>query len=219
MKKLLIFDLDGTLLNTLTDLTNAVNFALDKYHYESKSEEYVRKAIGNGVAILISRCLENGMDNPFYTDCLNTFREYYRKHYLDNTKPYENMRKALMDLKKYGYKLAVVTNKIDSIAKELINHYFKGLFEMIQGDTKTLEKKPSPDMVNHVLEKLSINREDACYIGDTNIDYDTAYNSKMDVLLVTYGYRTREELKNLYDVDMVNTPLEISEYFKNTTRK
>ena len=217
MKKLLIFDLDGTLLDTLSDLANSVNFALEEYHLEKKSKEYVRKSIGNGVAMLIARCIPNGLDNPMYQEILATFRNHYFSHYLDNTVPYKGIEITLQKLKENGYLLAVVSNKIDRITKDLIVHFFPGVFEVIQGDTSTLNKKPHPDMVNHVLETLNVDRKDACYIGDTNVDYETACNSKMDVLLVTYGYRTREEMKE-YNITApyVDSPLEIANYFIKT---
>lgn len=214
MKKLLIFDLDGTLLNTLTDLTNSVNFALRSFDMEEKSKEFVRKAIGNGVAKLIARCIDNGEDNPKYFDILSCFRNHYKDHHLDNTVPYFNMEEVLRELKDYGYLLAVVSNKIDVITKNLINHYFPNTFSIIQGDTKTLNKKPHPDMVNHVLKELKIDKEDTCYIGDTNVDYETAINSGIDVLLVTYGYRTKEEMKEYkYSAPSVDSVKEISHYF------
>lgn len=214
MKKLLIFDLDGTLLDTLSDLANAVNFALEEYHLEKKSKEYVRKSIGNGVSMLIARCIPDGLDNPKHEDILATFRHYYFDHYLDNTIPYKGMKDTLIKLKEYGYQLAVVSNKIDRITKDLITHFFPDVFDAIQGDMSSLKKKPHPDMVNHVLETLRVDRKDACYIGDTNVDYETAINSKLDVLLVTYGYRTKEEMEEYHIIaPRVDSPKEILEYF------
>ena len=214
MKKLLIFDLDGTLLNTLADLTNSVNFSMEKYHLEKKSQEYVRKAIGNGVFILIARCIPNGVDNPKHKEILDCFRNHYFSHYLDNTVPYDGMVDTLNKIKEAGYKLAVVSNKIDRVTKDLINHFFPGIFLVAQGDISSLNKKPHPDMVNHVLGELKIDRKDACYIGDTNVDYETATNAKMDVLLVTYGYRTKEEMES-YNISApsVETPQGIANYF------
>ena len=214
MKKLLIFDLDGTLLDTLSDLANAVNFALEEYHLEKKSKEYVRKSIGNGVSMLIARCIPDGLSNPKHEEILATFRNYYFDHYLNNTIPYKGMENTLIKLKEYGYQLAVVSNKIDRITKDLITHFFPDVFDAIQGDTSSLKKKPHPDMVNHVLETLRVDRKDACYIGDTNVDYETAINSKLDVLLVTYGYRTKEEMEE-YNISAprVDSPKEILEYF------
>ena len=215
MKKLLIFDLDGTLLNTLRDLSSAVNYALETFCYEKKSEEHVRKSIGNGVAVLISRCLPNGFDNPHYEEVLKTFRNYYSNHYLDNTLPYENMGDTLLNLKKKGYLLAVVSNKINAISNDLINHFFPNIFSIVQGDTKEMKKKPDAEMGNHVLDVLKIDRKDAIYIGDTNVDYETAINSKMDVLLVTYGFRNQEEM-DVYNIncERVDSVEELYRFFK-----
>lgn len=214
MKKLLIFDLDGTLLDTLSDLANSVNFALEEYHLEKKSREYVRKSIGNGVSMLVARCIPDGLDNPKHKEILATFRNYYSEHYLDNTVPYKGIKETLLKLKENGYILTVVSNKIDRITNDLISHFFPNMFEVIQGDTPTLNKKPHPDMVNHVLSKTGISKKDACYIGDTNVDYETAVNSKLDVLLVTYGYRTKEEMEEYkIDAPRVDSPEEILEFF------
>ena len=214
MKKLIIFDLDGTLLDTLTDLTNSVDFALKQFGYEQKSKEYVRKAIGNGVAVLISRCIDGGKENPYYQNVLDCFKKHYEEHYLDNTVPYGGMKGLLITLKSNHYSLAVVSNKIDFITKNLINHFYPNLFDYIQGDVKELKKKPHPDMVNRVLKELHHRRSSACYIGDTNVDYETAVNAKMDVVLVTYGYRTKEELKE-YNINapIVDSVHKISHYF------
>ena len=214
MKKLLIFDLDGTLLDTLMDLTNSVNFALKQFGYKEKSKEFVRKAIGNGVAILIARCIENGKDNSNYQNVLNCFRSHYKEHYFDNTIPYDGMKDLLIALKSKRFSLAVVSNKIDFIAKSLINHFFPNIFDYVQGDVSELKKKPHPDMVNHVLKELHRRRQSVCYIGDTNVDYETAVHAKMDVLLVTYGYRAKEEMKE-YNISapMVDSVKEIGHYF------
>ncbi|MBO4668329.1 MAG: HAD family hydrolase, partial [Bacilli bacterium] len=156
---------------------------------------------------------ENGKDNSNYQDVLDCFRNHYKDHYLDNTVPYAGM-KGLLIMLKHHYSLAVVSNKIDFITKKLINHFFPNLFDYIQGDIKELKKKPHPDMVNHVMKELHRRRKSVCYIGDTNVDYETAMNARIDVLLVTYGYRTKEEMKeyniNAPTVDSIDG---ISHYF------
>ena len=124
MIRLIAFDLDGTLLDTLDDLTNAVNYGLSSFGYEQKDKEYVRKAIGNGVRILISRCLPNGKENKDYPKVLEAFTNHYHKHYNDNTKPYDGVKDTLKKLKKENYLLAVITNKLDFIAKDLISFHF-----------------------------------------------------------------------------------------------
>ena len=124
------------------------------------------------------------------------------------------MGDTLLNLKKKGYLLAVVSNKINAISNDLINHFFPNVFSIVQGDTKEMKKKPDPEMVNHVLDVLKIDRKDAVYIGDTNVDYETAVNSNMDVLLVTYGFRNKKEMDS-YNItcDRVNTVEEIYQYF------
>ncbi len=213
MKKLIAFDLDGTLLHTLKDLSNAVNHALNYFNYPNKSLEEVRKAIGNGVRVLIQRCIPDGINNPNYQEVLRIFRECYKEHYKDNTLPYNGMLKTLLTLKDKGYKLAVITNKLDYISKDLINYFYPNIFDYIQGDVDGLKKKPDAEMFNHVLKELNINNDEALYVGDTNVDYDFAFNSNVDVILVTYGYRTKKEMDEYhYKVTQIQSPLELLNY-------
>ena len=195
MKKLVIFYFDGTLIDTLEDLKNAVNHALIAQNLPKKSKEHIRISIGNGVNKLVARCLENGEENPIYLTVLNDFRKYYSEHSLDNTFPYPGIDKVLKDLKENNYLLAVCTNKVDSIAKDIMNKYFPNIFDYIQGDVDFLKKKPAKDMVEHILNKLNITKEECVYVGDTNVDEETALNSGVDYIIVNYGYRTIEELK------------------------
>ena len=198
-KKLLVFDLDGTLMNTLKDLNVATNFALKKYNYEPRTLEQTRKDIGNGVAMLIARSIPDGMNNPNYPECLANFKTYYKAHYFENTFPYEKVKETLTILKSKGYLLAVVSNKFDEGAKKLVNYYLPNIFDRIQGSLPELGLgyKPSPDLVNKVLSELNINNKDALYIGDTEVDYQTAVNSNLDVVMVSYGYRDRSFLEDI----------------------
>ena len=193
-KKLLIFDLDGTLINTLEDLNHATNVGLAKYGYPLRTVEQTRNDIGNGVKKLIERSILGGLDNPDYLKVFNEFRSYYISHYFDYSKPYPNTLVTLSLLKKHGYKLAVVSNKFDEGAKKLVTTFFPGIFDVIQGSVENLNYKPHPDLVNKVLKELDIECTGALYIGDTEVDYETAVNSKLEVVLVTYGYRNKEQL-------------------------
>ena len=193
-KRLLIFDLDGTLIDTVGDLNAAVNYALKKYNFEEKTILHTRNAIGNGVAMLIARSIPNGKENPVYAECLETFRDYYSKHLSVHSLPYNGIFDTLVKLKEKGYDLAVVSNKFNEGANELVKYFFKDIFSYIQGINPPLKAKPSSDMVNHVLNILGYKIEEALYIGDTEVDYQTAVNSGLDVVLVSYGYRTREQL-------------------------
>ena len=215
-KKIILFDLDGTLVNTLPDLTSAVNYALNSYSYPSRSLEYVKDAIGDGVETLIKRCLEGGVNNPLYLDILNTFRSYYKEHFLDKSYPYEDVEEVLLYLKKKGYKLGVVTNKIDDLAYKMVNTYFECLFDVVVGDLPTRRKKPHTDMVNVALRKLgSPKKEDVIYIGDSNVDMKTAENADISLILVSYGYRTKQYLDEINDKKhpIIDSFISLKQYF------
>ena len=194
MKKLLIFDLDGTLVDTLVDLKNAVNHALLLNNYPERSLEEIRKAIGNGVAKLVARSIPNGVDNPDYEYTLSEFRKYYSVHSNEYTKPYPYILDTLINLKQQGYLIAVATNKLTDIARPLLNGFYPNIFDYIQGDEPGMDRKPAPMMIETICLKLGVDKKDSFYIGDTNVDMETTENSKVDYVLVTYGYRTKDEL-------------------------
>lgn len=194
-KRLLIFDLDGTLVNTLKDLNAATNYALEKFNYPLRTVEQTRNDIGNGVAKLIERSTPNGVNNPDYPEVLKVFKEYYKEHYFDYSLPYPNIKETLIKLKENGYLLAVVSNKFDEGAKKLVTYFFPNIFDRIQGALPNLNNKPHSDLVNKVLSELDIkNTQEVLYIGDTEVDYQTAVNSNVDCVLVAYGYRNRTQL-------------------------
>ena len=194
MKKLLIFDLDGTLVDTLVDLKNAVNHALLLKNYPERTLEQIRKAIGNGVAKLVARSIPNGTDNPDYESTLSEFRKYYSKHSVDFTKPYPGVHEQLINLKSQGYIIAVATNKLTDISRPLLNGFYPNIFDYIQGDEPGMDRKPAPMMIETICHKFNVDKKDAFYIGDTNVDMETAENSGVDFVLVTYGFRTKDEL-------------------------
>ena len=216
MKKVIIFDLDGTLLDTLSDLQKAVNFALSHFGYPLRSLEQVRKDIGNGVAKLMERSTPNGLNNPNYTKALDIFKEYYGKNYNVFTHAYEGMLDVVKKLKKDGYTVTVATNKIIDVAKELLDIHYPEQFDFIQGDAVGVHKKPHPDMINNIVSHYKVSKNDVLYIGDTNVDEETALNGEVDYVLVTYGYRTIEEIKNSCRcTNLVNTPEELLKYIKS----
>ena len=216
MKKLLIFDLDGTLVDTLVDLKNAVNHALLLKNNPERSLEQIRKAIGNGVAKLVARSIPNGTDNPDYEYTLSEFRKYYSVHSNDFTKPYPGVLNQLINLKSQGYIIAVATNKLTDIARPLLEGFYPHIFDFIQGDEPGMDRKPAPMMVESLCQRFNISKKDAFYIGDTNVDMETAENSGVDYVLVTYGFRTKEELKEQCPgrptIDSID---ELDEYLKS----
>ena len=194
-KKLIIFDLDGTLLDTVNDLKEAVNFSLEKNGETTKTLEHVTKSIGNGVELLIARCLENGFSNPKYQVIFNDFRQYYLSHSDVFTKAYPNVKETIFSLKKLGYFIAVCTNKLHEAAYEMIHKYFGDIFDYILGSKKELNKKPHPDMINDVISNFEgISKQDVLYIGDTDVDVLSAKNANVDYVLVSYGYRNKKAL-------------------------
>lgn len=220
MKKIIIFDLDGTLLDTLGDLKNAVNYALNSKKWPQKTKEEVRLAIGNGVAKLIQRTVPNGVSKDEYESTLETFKMYYGSHYDVETKPYPGLLEMLKKLKQDGFILAVCTNKIQTIANYLVNHFFFGLFDYIQGDEISVPKKPEPHMIDKILNHFSLTNQDAIYIGDTDIDRLTAINSHLEYALVEYGYRTKKELSILCsDSKIISDASELYSWLKTFQKK
>ena len=194
--KTLIFDLDGTILDTLIDLKNAVNHALNFYNLPEKDLEFVRKAIGNGTTILIKRCTPSTLSDEERNKVFDVFKSYYLEHYADYTKPYIGIKEMLTKLKGKAT-LAVVSNKDNDLTDKIINKEFPGLFDIIQGSYLDYPKKPDPYLINKIIKENNIYKEDCLYIGDTNVDKESATNVSLPYLLVNYGYRTKEELEKM----------------------
>ena len=194
--KTVFFDLDGTILDTLEDLKNAVNYALNFYNYPLKDLEFVRKAIGNGTQVLIRRCTPEGIDESSYKEVFNCFKNYYLNHYSDHTRAYVGISDLLESLKG-KCNLIVVSNKDNDLTEKLINKEFPGLFDIIQGSYLDKPKKPDPFLINSIVEAHRLNKKDCLYIGDTDVDKQSALNAGLDYRLVSYGYRTKEELEKM----------------------
>jgi len=192
--KTVIFDLDGTILDTLQDLKNAVNHGLNFYNLPEKDLEFVRKAIGNGTTVLIQRCTPSSISESERNAVFNEFKSYYLAHYADYTKPYPGIKEMLERL--YGQvRLAVVSNKDNDLTSKIIRKEFGNLFDIVQGSYLNHPKKPDPYLINKIIKENNINKEDCLYVGDTNVDKESATNVGLPYLLVNYGYRTKEELE------------------------
>ena len=198
--KTLIFDLDGTILDTLQDLKNAVNHGLNFYNLPEKDLEFVRKAIGNGTTVLIKRCTPSSLNDDERLKVFNVFKTYYLEHYADYTKPYPGIKELLEKLHD-KVRLAVVSNKDNDLTNKIIRKEFGNLFNIVQGSYLDHPKKPDPYLINKIIKENNINKEDCLYIGDTNIDKESATNAGLPYLLVNYGYRTKEELEKMCPED------------------
>ena len=214
MIKALVWDLDGTLLNTIDDLAGSVNFALSKYNLPNKTVAEVKKAVGNGVNKLIERCLENGKNNPHFTQVLETFKEHYSKNSAVKTAPYPEICETLKELKTSGYKLAVVSNKFESAVIELCKKYFPNTFDVIIGETAEIKRKPAPDMLFAALKLLKAQPQEIYFIGDSEVDIQTAQAAQIKCLSALWGFREKDILLASGATNFLTTPKEIFKFLK-----
>ena len=211
MKKIVIFDLDGTLLNTLDDLADSTNYALSKFGYPTRTIEEVRQFVGNGVAKLIERAIPDGKNNSNFEKCLSIFKENYAQNMYNKTAPYNGIIEMLSNLKSKEIKIAVVSNKFDLAVKELCKIYFDKYIDFAAGENEAqgINKKPAPDTVISVLTEFNFAPEDAVYVGDSDVDIMTAKNSHMPCISVTWGFRDEKFLLKSGATILINAPSEI----------
>ena len=205
----IIFDLDGTLLDTLDDLAISTNYALRQMGYAERSREEIRAFVGNGVKKLIERAVPCGTSIEKTEEVLSIFKQYYAEHSDVHTKPYDGILALLDRLIAEGFRIAVVSNKLDSAVKTLCRRYFGDRILVAIGDKEGVAKKPAPDMVHEALAILYAHHFDAVYIGDSDVDVLTAENAKMDCISVTWGFRDEDFLAQSGASHIVHSPSEI----------
>lgn len=204
-----IFDLDGTLLNTLEDLRDSVNYALESAGMPVRSLEQIRKSVGNGIKRLMELVVPDGLENPRFDEVFDTFRSYYGLHCNDKTAPYPHIMELLKELKEKGYQMAIVSNKYYDGVQELKRLYFSDYIPVAIGEREGIRKKPAPDTVLAALEELGSSRERSVYVGDSEVDIATAANTGMDCIAVAWGFRTREEQEKAGGRVFADDPLDI----------
>ena len=206
-----IFDLDGTLLDTLTDLAASCNYALRTYGMPEHSIDDVRRFVGNGVRKLMERAIPDGDANPDFEATFATFREHYMVHSLDTTKPYPGIMDALAELKARGCRLAVVSNKMMAATVELCKYFFPETIEVAIGENEAegIRKKPAPDTVFAALKQLGVSGDNAVYVGDSDVDLATANNSGLPCISVLWGFRDREFLLDHGATTFITSPKEL----------
>lgn len=190
-----LFDLDGTLTDTLADLKNSVNFALLQLGFPERNADEIRSFVGNGVKKLVFRSVPENTDNETAEKCLEIFKAHYKENSRNETKPYDGIVELLGELKKRNIKTAVVTNKMHEAAAEIVEFYFGNLIETTIGQSDKIAPKPAPDSIFLALEKLGVSKENAVYIGDSEVDCITAQNADVPCIGVTWGFRDREVLE------------------------
>ncbi len=217
MNKSIIFDLDGTLLYTLGDINSAINFALKSFNLRENTLEQTREYVGLGSMTLVKKSIYHiknpvlFINNPISTQVLDLYNKKYREIQLNTTRPYDTVIQTLKSLKDKGYKLAVLSNKPDIDTKTIINHYFEGVFDIVEGDNDNYRLKPNHKHLKDLIYKLGSKVENTIYVGDSITDIKTAHNANVKCISCTYGYVDKEILKlyNKYTIDKFSEILEL----------
>lgn len=191
LKNVVLFDLDGTLVNSLYDLCDSTNYMLERLGLPKRNIDEVRCFVGNGIDMLVRRAVGN---NEFDFDkAMEYYKEYYNENLCNKTRPYEGIEKSIADLRENGFKLGVVTNKAQWAADKIVRYYFKDSFDVIVGaDLSKRKKKPESDAVDLALEIIGADRESTIFVGDSEVDIATAENADIDFIGVTWGFRNEE---------------------------
>lgn len=209
MIKAILFDLDGTLLNTLDDIKNSVNYMLKKHGFKERTLDEIRSFVGDGAKQMIERSIGFTEPKELVLECLSTYEAHYEIHKADLTKPYDGVYDLLNQLKEKNIRLAVVSNKPIPQVIPLIEGLFPGYFEVILGETSELKRKPSPEMLFYAIEALKLSKEDVLFVGDSDVDMQTAINANVDAIAVLWGFRDETVLKKYQPKYIVNHPKEI----------
>ena len=190
----MIFDMDGTVLNTLDDLTDAVNYVFSQFDLPSSTKEEYRKYFGNGIGYAMKCAAPEGTPDSVFDRMIPIFKEHYNKHCLDKTAPYEGILDLMKALYDKGYKMAIVSNKIDSAVKELNDRFFSEYVSVAIGEKPGIKRKPAADTVLAALKELGSKKDEAIYIGDSEVDVQTAKNSGIPCIVVLWGFRDKDML-------------------------
>lgn len=207
--KAVVFDLDGTLINTLTDLQSSVNAALAAHKMPLRTLDEVRTRVGNGIYKLIERAVPEGTDAQTVQVVFADFRSHYAEHYMDSSAPYDGIVDLLRELKKRGIRTAVVSNKAHPMAKGLCDDRFGALLDAAFGESETLPKKPDPQMVYAALEALGTTKEETLYVGDSEVDHRTAMNAGLHSISVLWGFRSEADLRAAGASEFISAPAEL----------
>lgn len=212
--KAVIWDLDGTLLDTLQDLAGATNYALGVHGMPERTLDEIRQFVGNGVGKLIRRAVPEGTDDECFDRVFTTFKEYYVEHCQEKTKLYDGVKDTLLYLRQNGIKQAIVSNKLQSGVTELWNIWFRDVIDVAIGETPDVMRKPAPDMVLEAMTQLGVEKDEALYVGDSEVDIMTARNTGVECVSVEWGFRTREFLMENGAKVIVTKPSEIIDYLR-----
>ncbi len=204
-----VFDLDGTLLDTLSDLRASVNFALMKNNLPLRSTEEVRAFVGNGIRLLIERAVPENTDEKIIDKCFADFKEHYKMNSANKTKAYDGVIDMLQMLKAKGVKTAVVSNKADFAVKTLAKEYFSGLLSCAYGEREGVKRKPDPAGVFACIDEMGSTLSDSIYVGDSEVDVETAKNAGLPCVAVTWGFRDKGVLESMEPEYIIDSPIQV----------
>ena len=204
-----IFDLDGTLLNTLEDMQSSMNYVLAAHGFPQRTLAEIRSFVGNGIGRLTELSVPSGKNNPAYEDCLNEYRQHYAANMMNKTAVYLGIYELLGVLKDSGHKLAIVSNKFDSAVKELNRVYFSEYIYIAIGSSDDVARKPAPDTLIKAMRELGADKEQTVYVGDSDVDVNTAKNAGVVSVGVTWGFRGREVLEAHGADFVIDSPQEL----------
>lgn len=204
-----IFDLDGTLLSTLDGLAASVNYALRVHGMPEHTNDDIRWFVGNGVRMLMERAVPKGCSDSLFERVFETFVNHYMEHSMEQTKPYQGVLEMLEELKRRGKNIAVVSNKFYVATQELCNNFFGDYVDVAIGEREGISKKPEPDMVNEALNFLYADKSNAVYIGDSDVDVETAKNSGLHCISVLWGFRDKDFLLEHGATEFISMPSEL----------
>ncbi len=207
MYKGIIFDLDGTLLDTIDDLKDSVNYILSSYGFKTRSRQEILDFIGNGAKNLIFKALPD-QQKHLIDEALDAYKKYYDSHAMIKTRPYDGIFELLSRLKTTK-KLGVISNKQQQAVSILVNHYFEPIFVTVLGESSDSPKKPDPTSVLNVIKEMKLDPSQCLFVGDSEVDIETAKNAKIDVVAVSWGFRSKEKLSKLNPTYLIDNPIDL----------
>ena len=207
--KAIIFDLDGTLLDTLADLAEGTNYALRVNGFPERTTDEIRRFVGNGARKLIERAVPEGQIEAALEQVRQDFDIYYKVHCKDHTGPYPGIMEMLQELVQQGYSLGVVSNKPDFAVQELIPEYFPGIFASVSGERQGVAKKPAPDLIWEAMKNLQADSSNAVYVGDSEVDLEAAANAGIPCISVAWGFKGRRFLEEQHAGTIIEVPAEV----------